>query len=126
MYDSGLNPSFLGRRIAMDESLIFYWDRSNHLNIVDSGAIPHFNNEHPVLNIIVDIINAGYHGVMIDEQRLSNGKYFHALSVDLNSPEGAIISAIQKSFEAKEPIPTSQEVIESINHIYAAGEDDEY
>ena len=81
----------------MDESLIFYWDRSNHLNIVDSGAISHFKNGHPVLNIVVDIINAGYHGVMIDEQRLSNGKYFHALSVDLNSPEGAIISAIQKS-----------------------------
>jgi hypothetical protein len=126
MSDSGLSPSFQERRIAMDKSLIFYWDRTNCLNIVDSGAIPHFNNGHPVLNIIVDIINAGYQGVIIDEKRLSNGKYVHALSVDLNSPEGVAVSAIQKSFEANEPLPTSREVIESINHIYEAAENDEY
>lgn len=109
----------------MSDSLVFYWDRADNLNLIDPDVIPHFDGGHPVLNIVVDIINAGYEGVVIDEQRLSNGRYFHALNVNLATPEGRIVSALQNSFEAGEEIPTAREVIESINHVYTAGDDDE-
>ena len=87
--------------------------------------IPHFDDGHPVLNIVVDIINAGYEGVVIDEQRLSNGRYFHALNANLATPEGRIVSGLQSSFEAGEEIPTAREVIEAINHAYMVDLDDE-
>lgn len=126
IYVNGVTPCFLKRRTVMDENLLFYWDRTNKVNLIDRDTIPHFNDGHPILNIVVDILNAGYGGVIIDEQRLSNGKYFQALSVNLDTPEGAIVSILQKSFNAGDKIPTSSEVIESINLAYATGEDDEY
>ncbi len=109
----------------MSDSLVFYWDRANNLNLIDPDGIPHFDDGHPILNIAVDVINAGYNGVVIDEQKLSNGRYFHALNCNLGTPEGAIVSALQSSFTAGMQIPSSREVIEAINLAYTAGEDDE-
>ena len=126
IYVNGVIQCFQNWRQAMDENLLFYWDRTNSLNLLDRDLIPHFDDGHPIMNIVVDILNAGYGGVMIDEQRLSNGKYFHALSVNLDTPEGAIVSTLQKSFNAGDEIPASSEVIKSINLAYTAGEDDEY
>lgn len=104
----------------MSDSLVFYWDRVDNLNLIDPDIIPHFDDEHPVLKIVVDVINAGYEGVIIDEQRLSNGKYFHALNVNLATPEGRIISEIQSSFEARQELPTVSEVFQKIKDEYNA------
>ena len=109
----------------MRDSLIYYWDRADNLNMIDPDVIPHFDDIHPVLAIVVDVINAGYEGVIIDEQRLSNGRYFQALNVNVATPEGRIISSIQSLFEAGEAIPSAREVVEAINHAYTAGENDE-
>jgi hypothetical protein len=109
----------------MSNSLVYYWDRGDNLNMIDPDVIPHFDDMHPVLAIVVDIINAGYEGVVIDEQRLSSGRYFQALNVNLATPEGRIISTIQSSFEAGEPIPSPREVVEAINHAYMADESNE-
>ncbi len=109
----------------MSNSLVFYWDRADNLNLIDPDVIPHFDAVHPVMAIVVDVINAGYEGVVIDEQRLSNGRYFQALNVNLATPEGRIISVIQSSFEAGQVIPSPREVVEAINHAYMAGESDE-
>lgn len=109
----------------MSDSLVFYWDRADNLNLIDPDVIPHFDGGHPLLNIVVDIINAGYEGVVIDEQRLSNGRYFHALNVNLATPEGQIVSALQAAYDAGEKISSSREVIESINLAYISGADDE-
>jgi len=110
---------------AMSDSLVFYWDRADNLNLIDPDVIPNFNDMHPVMAIVADVINAGYEGVVIDEQRLSNGRYFQALNVNFATPEGRIVSAIQSSFEAGQVIPSPREVVEAINHAYTAGEDDE-
>jgi hypothetical protein len=109
----------------MSDGLVFYWDRADNLNLIDPDVIPHFDGGHPLLNIVVDIINAGYEGVVIDEQRLSNGRYFHALNVNLATPEGQIVSALQAAYDAGEKISSSREVIESINLAYMSGADDE-
>lgn len=109
----------------MSDSLVFYWDRADNLNLIDPDVIPHSDDRHPVLAIVVDVINAGYDGVVIDEQQLSNGRYFQALNVNLATPEGRIISAIQSSFEAGQAIPSPREVVEAINHAYTAGQNDE-
>ena len=109
----------------MSDSLVFYWDRADNLNVIDPDAISHYEDVHPVLAIVVEVVNAGYEGVIVDEQRLRNGRYFQALNVNLATPEGRIISAIQSSFEAGEEIPSAREVVESINHAYMAGESDE-
>jgi hypothetical protein len=109
----------------MSDSLVFYWDRADSLKMIDPDVIPHFDDIHPVLAIVVDVINAGYEGVIVDEQRLGNGRYFQALNVNLATPEGRIISAIQSSFEAGEVTPSAREVVEAINYAYMAGESDE-
>lgn len=109
----------------MGDSLVFYWDRADNVNLIDPDTIPHFDDVHPVLNIVIDIINAGYEGVLVDEQRLSDGRFFQALNVNLATPEGQIVSALQASYDAGESIPSSREVIESINLAYMAGDDHE-
>ena len=100
----------------MGDRLVFYWDRADTLNLIDPDAIPHFDGLHPVLDIVIDVINAGYEGVVIDEQRLSNGRYIQALNVNLATPEGQIISAIRSSFKADGDLPAVSEVLQQIKN----------
>lgn len=109
----------------MSDSFVYYWDRADNVNLIDPDVIPHFDDVHPVLAIVIDVINAGYEGVAIDERRLSNDRYFQALNVNLATPEGRIISILQSLFEAGEAIPSAREVVEAINHAYIVGESDE-
>ena len=76
----------------MSDSLVFYHDRNDSLQIVDPDAVPHFD-DHPLIGFVVAVIKAGYLGVVVDEKQLSNGRFFLCLSVNQETPEGQIIQA---------------------------------
>ena len=104
----------------MSDSLVFYWDRADNLNLVDPDAVPHLDHGHPVLNILIGVINAGYEGVLIDEQRLSDGRYFQGLNVNFSTPEGSIVAGVLAAFEAGEELPKVSDVLKRIRDEYDA------
>ncbi len=100
----------------MSDSIIFYLDRSGSVNIVASTDLPHTNDLNPIMKIAEFILHAGYTGVIIDQYRMANGRYFQALNVDLASPEGRVIDSLKNIDQAS--LPTPQNILEKIRSEY--------
>ncbi len=100
----------------MTTSILVYQDRSDTVHVVDSSSLPHTNNISPLMLIVAEIIIAGFKGVMVDEYRLANGRYFQALNVDRNTPEGQIMIRLSNLDQSK--LPTPKQVLNEIRHAY--------
>lgn len=102
----------------MSDSLVFVHSRSNELHIVDPEAIPHSDELSPLLQLAVDVINAGHKGVAIDELKLKNGRFVYSLEGDIATPEGAVMQKLSNELEKGRPLPTAATVLEAIRRIY--------
>ena len=105
----------------MTKSVIVYLDRSDTVQIIDPSSLPHSDDVNPLMLIAAAVINAGFDGVIIHEQRLANGRYFQALNTNIATPEGRILTALYKVEPAK--LPTPKAVLEDIRRAYRDGED---
>jgi hypothetical protein len=104
----------------MKSSIIFYLDRSDTVQLVDPSSLSHTDGLSPIMLIAVAVINAGYDGVIIDEQCMANGRVFQALNINSATPEGRILAALCKADPAK--LPTPKAVVEEIRHAYRNGQ----
>ena len=103
---------------TMNDSLVVYLDRNNTNHIVDPGCVPHSDDLSPLQNLVIDIINAGYEGVIVDEKRLKNGRYFCALSTNGNTPEGRLLIQLSSDYANGKPMPSSHDVLAQIKKAY--------
>ena len=102
----------------MSDSLLFVHSRSNELQIFDTDAIPHTDELSPLIQLAVEVINAGYTGVAIDELELKNGRFVQSLEVDLATPEGMVIQKLSTTLEEGRMLPLAPIVLEAIRCIY--------
>lgn len=102
----------------MSNSLVFYLDRYGVVHIVDPDAVPHFDEHPPLLEIVVAVIKAGYVGVVLDEERLANGRFMHCLSVVLGTPEGNVIQDLVADSDAGKTLPSADSVLTQIKVLY--------
>ena len=102
----------------MSDSIVFYHDHGDVIHIIDPDALPHHDTTPPLLDIAVAVINAGYAGVLIDEYRLSNGRYIQCLSVKHATPEGRILDAIGTEFASSSVWPSPKTVVDLIRKDY--------
>jgi hypothetical protein len=102
----------------MSNSIVFYHDHGDVMHIIDPDALPHHDTIHPLLDIAVAVINAGYAGVRIDECRLSNGRYMQCLNVNHATPEGRILDAIGTEFASSGDWPLPDAVVDLIRKYY--------
>ncbi len=100
----------------MQSSILMYLDRGETVHVLDPNLLPHTNEISPLMLIVAEIIIAGFKGVMVDEYRLANGRYFQALNVDKATPEGQIISRLRDLDQTK--LPTPKEVLKEIRDAY--------
>jgi hypothetical protein len=100
----------------MNKSVIFYLDRSDTVQVIDSDSLAHTDDLSPIMHIAVAVIRAGYDGVVIDQHRMANGRYFQALNTDIATPEGKILCELCKLDPAV--LPTPDAVLESIRKVY--------
>jgi hypothetical protein len=100
----------------MKNSILLYLDRSNSVQVVDSESLPHTEGLSPIMLIAVAVINAGYRGLIIDEQRMANGRIFQALNSNMVTPEGRIVADLCKLDPSS--LPTPQAVVEIIRNAY--------
>jgi hypothetical protein len=104
--------------VMMSDSIVFYHSRDGHIYIIDPDNVPHHNDMPPILEICASVLNAGYKGIAIDERRLANGRYFHVINSDMNTPEGVYINELVKLQERMEELPACEDVIRHINQEY--------
>ena len=76
-------------------STIFYLSRSGKLLVMDSNSLDRTGVKEPIIEIALDLINAGFEGVAVDTKKLSNGECFFAVEIQPDTPEGKIISDTQ-------------------------------
>ena len=100
----------------MNNSLLFYLNRSNSVQVVDSESLPHTEGLSPIMLIAVAVCKAGYRGVIVDEQRMANGRIFLALNSNIATPEGRIFADLYKLDPSL--LPTPQAVVEMIHKAY--------
>jgi len=102
----------------MNNSVVLYHGRDDNLYVVDPDCIPHFDDTPPLLSIAVAIIQAGYAGVIVDEQKLSNGRFIHCLSTSLATPEGQIFAGLSVTHSWGKSLPSTASVLDSIRSEY--------
>ena len=105
----------------MNGNRLMYLDRGDTLHVIDPEALTHTDGLLPLLKLAVAVINAGYAGVRVDEQRMSNGRYFQALNLDSASPEGKIFQRLGEVHAARVSLPSAPAVLKLI--AIAAGQE---
>jgi hypothetical protein len=103
----------------MKSSILFYRDRGDTLNVVDSDALSHTDDISPIMLIAAAVMRAGYDGVIIDQYRMANGRYFQALNANSATPEGRILAALCKIDPSQ--LPSPQDVLDDIRRAYQNG-----
>jgi hypothetical protein len=92
------------------ESLILYADRSETINVIDRQSLNTTNDYHPLLRIGIDLINAGYEGIAVDEQVMSDGRFFQALNINEATPEGHVVRELLTEYQNLGRVPKMKEV----------------
>jgi hypothetical protein len=105
----------------MTDSILLFASRSGDIHIFDSSSIEHFDDGAPLLNLAIPVLIAGYQGIAIDELKMENGRYFHALEVNIATQEGAIFAQLQEDFENGIPLPTPSKLLDRIARAYKQG-----
>ena len=103
----------------MSDSIVFYLDRGNVMHIVDPDTLHHQDTIHPVMEIAIAVINAGYSGVLIDEFQLANGRFVQCLNLNHATPEGRILAEVQEKLEPGCALPPPEAVLALIRKEYA-------
>ncbi len=104
-------------------SLLAYRDRGDVIHIVDADALPHTDGLAPITLVAIAIINAGYKGVIVDSYRMANGRYLHALNVDLATIEGRFLRLLEATNRSTWPSP--EEFVQIIRDAYEDAEGDQ-
>lgn len=102
----------------MSKSVVLYHGRDDNLYVVDPDCIPHFDDAPPLLVIAAAIIDVGYDGVIVDEKKLSNGRFVHCLATNSATPEGRVLAGVSEAHSAGKPLPSISAVMAAIRREY--------
>lgn len=102
----------------MSDSVVLYHDRNDNLQIIDPDCVPHSDNINPLQQLAIDIINAGYDGIVVDEIQLQDGRYFQAISANLDTPEGRIFTNLSEDYQNEISLPSASSVLTQILESY--------
>jgi len=103
----------------MSDSLVLYLDRNEILNVIDPDVLPDTDRLEPLIDIVIAIINAGYVGVRLDYEKLTDGRHFLAINFNTDTIEGKIIEELNRVNEKE--LPTPQSVVDKIKAAYTIG-----
>ena len=103
------------------QSMGIYLNRNGGVDMFDPNHLPASEDQEELNNIAIAVINAGYQGIKIDESRLSNGKYVHAIAGRMDTHEGVLFQYLKQAFERNEQLPSPEHVLACLSAAYAFG-----
>ena len=118
-----------GKSANTDENcLIMYRSQNDDLVITDTDYLDSKGNEDPILELAVELMVAGYPGIVVHTAPLSNGRYFFGINSRRDTPEGRVYARAEADFyqSGKNPdIPAAFREIEAEYDQFGGGQNDD-
>jgi hypothetical protein len=112
---------------SADENIfIMYHSQGDDLVVTDTDYLDSKGDEDPILELAVELMVAGYPGIVVHTAPLSNGKYFFGINSRRDTPEGRVYERAQAAFHQSGKIPDIPAAIKEIEAEYDQLEGGQY
>ena len=121
------NSNRKGKGTNTDDNIfIMYRSQNDDLVITDTDYLDSKGDQDPILELAVELMVAGYPGIVVHTAPLSNGDYFYGINSRRDTPEGRIYERVQAEFYELEKNPDIPAVIREIEAEYYQLEGGQY
>ena len=103
---------------ASENLFIMYHAQNDDLIVTDTDYLNSKGDQDPILELAVELVVAGYPGIVVHTAPLSNGEYFFGTNYRADTPEGHYYSRAQADFHQYGKIPDIPAVIREIEAAY--------
>lgn len=103
---------------ANENHLIMYHSQNDDLIITDTDYLDSKGNEDSIIELAVELMVAGYSGIVVHTAPLANGKYFHGINYRGDTPEGRAFARAEAEFYQSGKIPDIPAAIKEIEAEY--------
>lgn len=113
---------------ADDNIFIMYHAQNDDLIVTDTDYLDSKGNEDPILELAIELMVAGYAGIVVHTAPLSNGRYFFGINTRSDTPEGRVYERAHMAFHqaGKKPdIPAAIREIEAEYDQLGGGQNDD-
>lgn len=83
---------------ANENYLIMYHSQNDDLIVTDTDYLDSKGNQDPILELAIELMVAGYPGIVVHTAPLSNGKYFFGINSKRGTPEGRVYARAEAEF----------------------------
>ena len=104
---------------ANENYLIMYRSQNDDLIVTDTDYLDSIGDQDPILELAIELMVAGYPGIVVHTAPLSNGDYFFGTNYRADTPEGHYYARAQADFHQYGKIPDIPAVIREIEAEYA-------
>lgn len=104
---------------ANENHLIMYHSQNDDLVITDTDYLDSKGNQDPILELAIELMVAGYPGIVVHTAPLSNGKYFFGINSKRGTPEGRVYDRAEAEFFQSGKNPDIRAAIREIEAEYA-------
>ena len=101
-----------------DNIFIMYRSQNDDLVITDTDYLDSKGDQDPILELAVELMVAGYPGIVVHTKPLSNGRYFFGTNYRADTPEGRIYARAQADFHRSRKIPDIPALVRQIEAEY--------
>ena len=102
-----------------DNIFIMYRSQNDDLVITDTDYLDSKGNQDPILELAIELMVAGYPGIVVHTAPLSNGKYFFGINSKRGTPEGRVYDRAEAEFFQSGKNPDIRAAIREIEAEYA-------
>ena len=95
-------------KFCNEEHWVLFRDRNDDIQIFERDALEHHEPCHPVVMLAIDVMGAGYEGVIVDAEKMSNERAFIALQTNDQTPEGRIIENLYRNYWPGQRLPSKK------------------
>ena len=107
-------------------AFIMYHTQGDDLVVTDTDYLDSKGDEDAILELAVELMVAGYPGIVVHTAPLSNGKYFFGINSRRDTPEGRVYECAQTAFHESGKTPDIPAAIREIEAEYDQLEGGQY
>ena len=105
-------------KLFNDDHFLLFRDRNDDVHMIEGDSLEHHEPCHPVIMLAIDVMGAGYEGVIVDAERISNGRAFIALQTNDQTPEGRIVENLYHNYWPGQRLPSKKQLLKKIASKY--------
>lgn len=83
---------------ASENLFIMYHAQNDDLIVTDTDYLDSKGNEDPIIELAIELMVAGYPGIVVHTAPLSNGEYFFGINTKRDTPEGRVYARAEAEF----------------------------